>query len=217
VAANLISASDNGSLNWPPCFDDPILQAAYVRAVERISRPEYLDQLRTALGDFEQMQLAFGLLNGKPELTWDELAARQTRMTRWLEPTQTVLASWRGSVPSTASLGPTSTLSVSVANLQHVPVEVLGFDVGKSTFLPIDPAWIQDGSDRIVSSSKGSVVLRAAGAIRLRTLQLNVPYTAIFAAGRAAPSDEGVEMRVVTRLLGLERQQSTLMQQASGE
>jgi hypothetical protein len=215
--ANLISASDNNLLNWPSCFDDPLVQAAYSRAVERISRPEYLDQLRTALGDFEPVQLAFSMQDGtlRAELTWDELAVRQKRMARWLEPTQTVLASWRDSVPPTTSLMPSSTLSVSLSNLQRVPVEVLGFDVGKSTFLPIDPAWIQAGSDLIVSGSKGSVVLRAAGEGRLRSLQLNVPYIAVFAAARAR--DETVEMQVVTRVWGLARRQSAPMQQVSGE
>ena len=211
--ANLISASDNNLLNWPSCFDDPLVQAAYSRAVERISRPEYLDRLRTALGDFEQMQLAFSARDGKPELTWDELAVRQKRMARWLEPTQTVLASWI--LPPTASLMPSSTLSVSLSNLQRVPVEVLGFDVGKSTFLPIDPAWIQAGSDLIVSRSKGSVVLRAAGEGRLHSLQLSVPYTAVFAATRAR--DETVEMQVVTRVWGLARRQSAPMERVSGE
>jgi len=211
--ANLISTPGDSALNWPPCFDDPLLQAAYIRAMERISRPEYLAQLRTALGSFEPMQLSFRARNGKPELTWDELAARQQRMARWLEPTQMVLASLV--LPSSASLGPSSVLSVSVTNLQRVPVEVLGFDVGKSTFLPIDPAWVQDGSDLIVSQSNGSVILRAAGEGRLQTLRLNVPYTAVFAAGRAY--DETVEMRIVTRMEGLARRQSVLMQQAGGE
>jgi hypothetical protein len=211
--ANLISTPRDGALDWPTCFDDPRLQAAYVRALERVSQPDYLQQLQTALGNFEQMQLAFGARDGKPELTWDELAARQKRLARWLEPTQTVLAAWV--VPPTASLGPTSTVSVSVTNLQRVPVEVLGFDVGKSTFLPIDPAWIPDGSDLIVSQSKDGMVLRAADIGRLRSLRLQVPYTTIFAAGRAY--DETVEMQVVTRLWGLARRQSAPMQPLGGE
>jgi hypothetical protein len=92
---------------------------------------------------------------------------------------------------------------------------VLGFDVGKSTFLPMDPAWIQDGSDLIISPSQGSVILRAADVGRLHALRLNVPYTTVFAAGRAY--DEPVEMRVVTRLWGLTRRQSAPMQQVGGE
>ena len=215
AAANLISTPSEGALRWPACFDDPVLQAAYVRAIERISQPDYGDKLRAALGNFDQMQLAYSARGGKPELTWDELAARQTRLARWLEPTQTVLASWRGSVSPTASLTPSSTLSVSLSNLQRVPVEVLGFDVGKSTFLPIDPAWIQDGADLIVSGSKGSVVLRAADEGRLRSLRLSVPYTAVFAAARAY--DETVDMQVVTRMWGLARRQSAPMRQVSGE
>jgi hypothetical protein len=87
--------------------------------------------------------------------------------------------------------------------------------VGKSTFLPIDPAWIQGGADLIVSGSKGSVVLRAADEGRLRSLRLNVPYTAIFAAARAY--DETVDMQVVTRIWGLARRQSAPMQPVSGE
>jgi hypothetical protein len=208
--ADLISSPGDGVLRWPACFDDPLLQSAYVRAMERVSRPEYLQPLQAALGNsFQQMQLAWDAGG----LTWDELAARQKRMTRWLEPTQTVLASW--ALPPAASLTPSSTLSVSLSNLQHVPVEVLGFDVGKSTFLPLDPAWIKDSAGITVTTTNGALVLRAADEGRLRSLRLSVPYNLVFTAGRAA--DEPVEMRVVTRLWGLSRQQSALMRQEGSE
>jgi hypothetical protein len=207
---DLISSPGDGVLRWPACFDDPILQSAYIRAMERVSRPEYLQQLEVALGNsFQQMQLAWGAT----DLTWDELAARQKRMIRWLEPMQTVLASW--ALPPTASLTPSSALSVSLSNLQHVPVEVLGFDVGKSTFLPLDPAWIQDGAGLTVTTTTGALVLHAADDGRLRTLRLSVPYNLVFTAGRAW--DEPVEMRMVTRLWGLTRQQSAPMRQERGE
>jgi len=207
--ADLISSPGDGELRWPVCFDDPILQSAYIRAMERVSRPEYLQQLQTALGNsFQQMQLAWDA----SDPTWDELAARQKRMARWLEPTQTVLATW--AMPQAAPR-PDTTLQVSLSNLQHVPVEVLGFDVGKSTFLPPDPAWIQDSAGLTVTTTTGALVLRAADEGRLRTLRLNVPYNLVFTAGRA--HDEPVEMRVVTRLWGLTRQQSAPMRQERGE
>jgi len=207
--ADLISSPCDGMLHWPSCFDDPILQSAYIQAIERVSRPEYLQQLQTALGNsFQQMQLAWDA----GDLTWDELAVRQKRMARWLEPTQTVLATW--AMPQAAPK-PDTTLLVSLSNLQHVPVEVLGFDVGKGTFLPLDPAWIQDSSGITVTTTTGALVLRAADDGRLRTLRLNVPYNLVFTAGRAW--DEPVEMRVVTRLWGLTRQQSAPMRQEGGE
>jgi hypothetical protein len=207
--ADLIAPSDDGELRWPVCFDDPILQSAYIRAMERISQPEYLQQLQAGLGNsFQQMQLAWDA----GDLTWDELAARQKRMARWLEPTQTVLATW--AMPQAAPR-PDTTLQVSLSNLQHAPVEVLGFDVGKGTFLPLVPAWIQDSADLTVTTITGALVLRAADDGRLRTLRLNVPYNLVFTAGRAW--DEPVEMRVVTRLWGLTRQQSAPMRQERGE
>ena len=207
--ADLISSPGDGVLRWPACFDDPILQSAYIRAMERMSRPEYLQQLQAALGNsFQQMQLAWDA--GEP--TWDELAARQKRMARWMEPTQTVLATW--AVPQAAPK-PDTTLQVSLSNLQHVPVEVLGFDVGKGTFLPLDPAWIQDNAGITVTTTTGALVLRAAADDRLHTLRLNVPYSLVFTAGRAW--DEPIEMRVVTRLWGLTRQQSAPMRQERGE
>ena len=207
--ADLIPSPGDGVLRWPACFDDPFLQSAYIQAIERVSWPEYLQQLQAALGNsFQQMQLAWDA----GDLTWDELAARQKRMARWLEPTQTVLATW--AMPQAAPK-PDTTLQVSLSNLQHVPVEVLGFDVGKGTFLPLDPAWIQDGTGLTVTTTTGALVLRAADDGRLRTLRLNVPYNLVFTAGRAY--DEPVEMRVVTRLWGLTRQQSALMRQERGE
>jgi hypothetical protein len=215
--ADLISSPGDGVLRWPACFDDPILQSAYIQAIERVSQPEYLQQLQAALGNsFQQMQLAWDA--GEPtllaagRLTWDELAARQKRMARWLEPMQTVLATW--SMPQAAPK-PDTTLQVSLSNLQHVPVEVLGFDVGKGTFLPPDPAWIQDSAGVTVTTTTGALVLRAADEGRLRTLRLSVPYNLVFTAGRAY--DEPVEMRVVTRLWGLTRQQSAPMSQERGE
>ena len=209
--ADLIAPSDDSELRWSVCFDDPILQSAYIRAMERVSRPEYLQQLQAALGNsFQQMQLAWDA----SDPMWDELAARQKRMARWLEPMQTVLATW--SMPQAAPK-PDTTLQVSLSNLQHVPVEVLGFDVGKGTFLPPDSAWIQDSAGVMVTTTTGALVLRAADDGRLHTLRLNVPYNLVFTAGRAAPRDEPVEMRVVTRLWGLTRQQSALMRQERGE
>ncbi len=98
-----------------------------------------------------------------------------------------------------------------------MPVEVLGFDVGKSTFLPIDPVWIGEGFDLVISQSKGSVILRAADESRLRVLRLSVPYTDVFGAERAGQLDEPVEIRVVTRLWGLARQHSAPMQRVQGE
>jgi len=207
--ADLISSPGDGMLRWPACFDDPILQSAYIRAMERVSQPEYLQQLQTALGNsFQKMQLAWNAGG----LTWDELAARQKRMARWLEPMQTVVATW--TMPQVAPQ-PDTTLRVSLSNLQHVPVEVLGLDVGKGTFLPIDLAWIQDSVGLTVTTTTGALVLRAASEDRLRTLRLNVPYNLVFTAGRAW--DEPVEMRVVTRLWGLAHQQSAPMSQVSGE
>jgi len=207
--ADLISSPGDGALHWPACFDDPILQSAYIRAMERVSRPEYLQQLQAAQGNsFQQMQWVWDA----GRLTWDELAVRQKRMARWLEPTQTVLATW--AMPQAAPK-PDTTLQVSLSNLQHVPVEVLGFDVGRGAFLPLDPAWIQDSAGVTVTTTAGALVLRAADDGRLRTLRLNVPYNLVFTAGRAW--DEPVEMRVVTRLWGLTRQQSAPMRQVGGE
>jgi hypothetical protein len=129
-----------------------------------------------------------------------------------MEPTQTVLATW--AVPQAAPK-PDTTLQVSLSNLQHVPVEVLGFDVGKGTFLPLDPAWIKDSAGITLTTTTDVLLLRAADDDRLHTLRLNVPYSLVFTAGRAW--DEPIEMRVVTRLWGLTRQQSAPMRQERGE
>ncbi len=202
-------AEDSGPFRWPVCFDDPVLQAAYVRAVERISRPEYLKSLQaevgTAFDDFYELQL----IAGSPG--WAELEANQARMARWLTPAQPVQASWI--MPAT--IAPGAVVQVQLANLLRAPVELVGFDVGKNTFLPFDPSWIQNGVDVVAQQASGEVILRSAGDGRLQVLALAVPYDKIFSASRAV--DEPLELRVVTRLWGATRQQSALVQLESAQ
>ncbi len=176
-----------------------------MRALERIGRPDYVQWLRAELEQpFEQAQW----LGGEPELTWDELEARQERIVRWLRPTQAVWASW--AAPQVAA--PDAIVRISLANLQRVPVHVLGFDLGQSTFLPLDPAWVEDGKDALVAGDLGAepvgeILLRAADGRRQRFVSLALPYTRVFSAGRAP--GEPLDIRVVTQLSGLSQRQST--------
>ncbi|MBN1889206.1 MAG: hypothetical protein JW850_14530 [Thermoflexales bacterium] len=204
VRGEQLSAASSGELEWPACFDDPLIQAAYVRALERISRPDYLQWLRAELG--QPFELVQGL-GGEPELGWDELAARQERIARWLRPSQAVWASWAApQVPA-----PDAVVRVSLANLQRVPVHVLGFDLGQSTFLPLDPAWVEDGQDVLVEGDLGAepaggILLRAADGRRQRFVSLALPYTRVFSAARAP--GESLDIRVLTQLSGQARRQS---------
>lgn len=204
VTGDSISVQIGGPLRWPICFDDPFLQAAFTQALGKISQPAYLDWLQTDLA-FDQAQLVLAS-SGKPELTRNDLATRQERLARWLEPTQMVLATW--TAPAAA---PDATAPITLTNLARAPVEVLGLDIGESTFLPVDPTWAKDdarASMVVQNANSAGIVLRAAGDGRLCALRLDVPYSRMFAAGRAP--DE-FEVRVVTRLWGLEQRQTTLV------
>jgi hypothetical protein len=121
-------------------YHDPDLQAAYVRAAQEMSQPDYLAQLQADLeGEWQQLAAAVGgQANSTPP--WEALAERQSLMRQSLNPTQ----------PLFAYLGPPELSSeaivqIDVANVLNVPVEILGFEMDGAIFLEPEEAWLVRG------------------------------------------------------------------------
>jgi len=189
-------------------YDDPAIQAAYVREAWRVRQPEYLDQLQNELEE-EYEGLRQATIAG--ELPWDKLRARQEQMARSLDPVQPVFA-YLGSPTLTMS----GTIRVAVANVLNLPVEIAGFDIGGATFLPANREWLQDGAAELLLDDTGPTILRALDAARppvLRYVYFNLPLTEIHRLDNELDFMQEVDIQVATQILGLSATHLTLARQ----
>ncbi len=208
--ANPLSSDDRLSL--AATYDDPVLQAAYVREAWRVSQPQYLDQLQAALEpEFRRLQQAVGAERKELKPPWDELRNRQRQIRRSLNPVQPVFAHL-GS-PTLATSG---TLRVEVANVLNLPVELVGFDIHGATFLPANPQWLQNGSaELLVGSEEDGVILRALDTTRAPVIQyvrFDIPLIEIHRRDNELDFMQEIDVQVATRILGLSNTQFTLAQ-----
>ncbi len=189
-------------------YDDPAIQAAYVREAWRVSQPEYLDQLQAELeGEYESLRKAVGV----GESPWDELRARQEQMARSLDPVQPVFA-YLGSPTLTMS----GTIRVAVANVLNLPVEIVGFDIGGATFLPANREWLQDGVAELLLDDTDPTILRALDAARppvLRYVYFDLPLTEIHRLDNELDFMQEVDIQVATQIPGLSTTHLTLARQ----
>ena len=189
-------------------YDDPAIQAAYVREAWRVSQPEYLDQLQSELeGEYESLRKAVGV--GAPP--WDELRARQEQMVRSLDPVQPVFA-YLGSPALTMS----GTIRVAVANVLNLPVEIAGFDIGGATFLPANREWLQGGTGELLLDDTGPTILRALDASQapvLRYVYFDLPLVEIHRLDSELDFMQEVEIKVATQISGLSTTHLTLARQ----
>ncbi len=189
-------------------YDDPAIQAAYVREAWRVSQPEYLDQLQADLEEeYERLRQAVSA-DGSP---WDELRARQEQMARSLDPVQPVFA-YLGSPTLTMS----GTIRVAVANVLNLPVEIVGFDIGGATFLPANREWLQDGAAELLLDDAGPIILRALDTTRapvLRYVYFDLPLVEIHRLDNELDFMQEVDIQVATQIPGLSTAHLTLARQ----
>jgi hypothetical protein len=202
LGLNANALGSEARLSLAATYDDPALQAAYVEQAARLSQPEYLEQLKTAL-EPEWRRLQGALEVEYPGLTppWEQLRARQAHMRRSLDPVQPVLA-YLGS-PTLALSG---TLRIEVGNVLNLPVEVLGFDIGGATFMPVDAEWLPEGATELLTGPAGRVILRALDAQRaplVRYARFDVPLVELQRQDNELDFMQEPEVRVATRILGL--------------
>jgi hypothetical protein len=211
VGFNANPLSSDGRISLAATYNDPILQAAYAKEAWRISQPEYLAELQTALAlEYDHLAEVVSSETGAIEALWDELRQRQELIQRSLNPVQPVFA-YLGP-PDLAMNG---TVRIDVANVLNLPVEVLGFDINGATFLPAQRRWLQDDSSAVLIGDADGVVLRAFDKTRapvIRFARFHVPLTEILRLDKEIDFMREMEVQVVTRILGLQNEHATIAQ-----
>jgi hypothetical protein len=176
-------------------LDDPQIQRAYLLALQEMAEPVYLDALRAEIAPrwTDQGWSASGL--GSLDAMWDVLRRNQAHIRRMLAPARTLYAD---------AGEDEDVLVLRLRNVQPFPVEVLGLELGGETFLPLQQAWIS-AEDRpwLAVPHQARVILRARWDRMAPVIDVRVPLSAlpIVMEGRED------EIRVITRLWGLEAQQ----------
>ena len=209
IAYNSNPLSSNERISPAAFYDDPDLQVAYAQAVQRISHPEYLDQMRDLLEpEIEEIQAA---INGEfeQELPWQTLQERQAQMRRSLSPVQPLFG-----YLSPTSLSANGFIQADVANILNLPVEVVGFDIDGATFLEVRPDMIQgDPGELLISAEDGSVVLRSASNRQpaLRFVRFHLSLAEIQLLDDELGYQEELNIYIATRIPGQEGTQLTLL------
>ena len=189
-------------------YHDPVLQAAYVRELQRVSQPDYVEMIETQLGpQFEALRTALEPEFGSEVLEppWDVLQYRQGLIRQVLDPHQMVYAYVQrppgNCEPRTANCA-SEEIEIDIGNLLELPIEIVGFDVNGIPSL-VSNAWVNsEFTDLTVPAdiqNPDALILRPLDpqATHLPYVQLQVPIMAL-------TSTQGIpELSIATRLWGL--------------
>ncbi len=184
-------------------YHDPHLQAAYVRELERISRPGYVESLKAQLGTrFDALHAALEPEFGAEDIAppWGTLRRRQDLIRQVLNPYQMVYAYVQRPAP-----GPTATLHIDVGNLLDLPVEIVGFAV-EDELLPARTDWCASESADLVAPATANLVLQPldSQATYMPYVHLRIPRAAITKSCVSTAGGADVpEFGIITRIWGL--------------
>lgn len=168
-------------------FNEPVLQQAYIRALQMISTSTYLSHLEAVLGDvWEQKQEHLPAGFASPDI-WQTLAQQQLALQRSLHPQQPVLSYYE-----VVNDGAGSYLKIDVTNLVNLPVELVGVDINGNQFLELRPEWAA-----IEFSTQFMTLPPVQGTTR--SYHIQIPLTAV--QNHALASSE---LQLGTRILGTE-------------
>lgn len=204
--------SSEERLRLTATYGDATLQAAYARAADRVSDASYLDSLRADL-DEELLSLQRLLEPAAGELAppWDALEERQMWMRQSLDPIQPVFA-YLGDANASVS----ATIEIDVASVINLPIEVVGFDINGTTFLEADPAWLRTDPDPDLVTLRGNQIVLPAGSSHTpRYVRFHVPITEIVRLDAESLFFRPTDVRVDTRILGLDGHQLTPARQGA--
>jgi hypothetical protein len=183
-------------------LQDPEVARHYVQTLQRISRPEYLAELRDRFGA-EYRGLRLALVREFPDARardpWAGIERKQALIRQLLEPTRTTLALVTG---TTGSGSFPDSLLLEVRNALTLPVEIVAVQLGSETFEPT-AVWIGGGGR--ASSAGGTGPMMLAGGSRdlaapLEYARFRIPVRPTVAAGQ----DPREQVRLVTRIIGFE-------------
>lgn len=204
--ANPLPADGSRRISLAAAYNDPHVQAAYIQAIQEISRPQYLDELRANLAPAWQTHAQMlRSSNGQPQ-PWEALARRQEQLRQSLSPDQPIFA-YLGS----PELSIDAIIQVDVANVLNLPVEILGFDIDGATFLEADAAWLQDDWQPLLLEDPERIILKPVDADTavLRYARFHLPLTQIIAQDSELDFNHQITISVATRLWGLDESQLT--------
>jgi hypothetical protein len=177
-------------------YHDPYLQAAYVRALQRISQPGYVEAIEEQLGDqYQALRAALEPEFGSDALAppWDVLRRRQELVEQMLRPHQTVYAYVQRSSPGSLTL-------IDIGNLLELPLEIVGIE-SNGTFLPANRDWVElESAESLVPApveDPDTLILRplAPDATSMGYVHLAVPSSDL-------PTAATNDLKIVTRLWG---------------
>jgi hypothetical protein len=212
IGFNANALGSDARLPLATTYDEPALQAAYVRESLRVSQPEYLDELQAELkSELRSVQQAVSAEHQPTEFPWDELRQRQEQMRRSLNPVQPVFA-YLGS----PTLSMSGTLRIEVANVLNLPVEIVGFDIHGATVLPPNREWLQGESNELFTNQADKTILRAFDTSRapvIRYARFDIPLVEIQRLDNELDYMQELDVQVITRILGLSTTQMTLARQ----
>ncbi|MBN1582685.1 MAG: hypothetical protein JXA89_18385, partial [Anaerolineae bacterium] len=186
-------------------YSDPEVMRAFVHEVLRISRPEYLDELRARYNkDLERYYAALAqeLPTAKLELPWDTLARRQVSLLAALRPAQTVHAYQRSVDPFGEITH--STIDLRVGNLTRYPVILQQLQIGEHT-INLCADWIaQEDADLLHDQAGDQVVLQHATGIIPQYVTLHIPTGTIQELQSQETFSGPGTLQLLTTLVGIE-------------
>ena len=168
-------------------YDDPLLQAAYVKAALEVTSPEYLSKLEADLGpQFAAWNQALSDEYGDLPLPWAKLRERARQMRQRIQPVQAVYAN--------TPLGTENVLDI--GNFMAWPVEIIGLDTGQRV-ISLERSWVVSDSQQLLVDGVDTLALKplAAGVKDVAYARFRIPSDVISLTVTNP-------ITVVTRLLG---------------
>ncbi len=179
-------------------YDDPLIQAAFVKSALEVTSPQYLEKLEADL-EPELLALNKALSDefGELPLPWDKLRARAQELRQRVQPYQAVYAY--------SPLGDSN--AIDVGNFLGWPVQVLGMETGLppvttggtegGRWIPFERSWVVNDSQQLLVSGVDTLALMplAGDAKDVAYARIRVPQTVISLTATAP-------ITLVTRLLG---------------
>ncbi len=175
-------------------YDDPLIQAAFVKSALEVTSPQYLEKLEA---DLEPELLAlnkalsdeFGptLAAGREwPLPWDKLRTRAQELRQRVQPYQAVYAY--------SPLGDSN--AIDVGNFLGWPVQVVGMETD-GRWVPFERSWVAADSQRLLVPGVDTLALLslAGDAQDVAYARIRIPQTVISLTATAP-------ITIVTRLLG---------------